>query len=142
MMLRTVWVCAVDQSMQNTIEDCVYRQFCELSVQHASYPPVCLGPTLFDLIVMLFLSGHFFRVHSASIKISAFDSAELSVLNFHRFFVLRPTIGVAQEVSWPAESVGATPPQYVYTSFLNSWHRLVALPGKLRVLNRQRTLLV
>lgn len=64
-----------------------------------------------------YAQGTCFRVPLAFIKASTSNSVELFVLVFPRLVVVRPTIGSAWEVSWPA---------YIYTSFLNSWHRLVA----------------
>lgn len=71
-----------------------------------------------------YAQGTCFRVPLAFIKASTSNSVELFVLVFPRLVVVRPTIGFG--MGSQLTGVCATLPQYIYTSFLNSWHRLVA----------------
>lgn len=83
-----------------------------------------------------YAQGTCFRVPLAFIKASTSNSAELFVLVFPRLVVVRPTIGSAWEVSWPACALRS-----IYTqAFLTHGTGLWLSSGKPRIPNRQREL--
>lgn len=116
LMLRTLrsdanWSkCAIDERRWARIGNVVSSVSSMLLIQQSS-----LAQRSLILSWCFSAQGTCIRVPLAFIKASTSNSAELFVLVFLRLVVDWPTIGSAREVSWPAESVGATLPQYIYT---------------------------